>query len=97
MKDKDIKDIINNIDDLKGYEPSEEDILILESLSENYKDKSEDDIFVEIIRLNNEMEEGMTEEQYESIFEKLNSIRPILSEEQSAKLDKILEVLNRDR
>lgn len=97
MKDKNIRDIINNIDDVGEYVPSEDDVIILENLSKDLKDKSEDDIFVEIIRLNNEMEEKMSEEQYEAIFEKLNSIRPALSEEQNKKLDKILEVLEKEK
>lgn len=97
MKDKNIKDIIKNIDKDIEYTPSEEDVLILENLSEDYKDKSEEDIFVEIIRINNEMEEGMSKEQYQAIFEKLSSIRPILTEEQNNKLDKILEALDKNK
>ncbi len=97
MKNKNIKDIIKNIDDISKYEPNEEDVSMLKDLTKDYKDKSEDDIFVEIIKLNNEMEDEMTEEQYEAIFKKLDSIRPVLSEEQNSKLDRILEVLNKER
>ncbi len=97
MKKLDMKNIINNIDSVNEYVPDEEDVLILENISGDYKDKSEDDIFVEIIRLNQEMEEDISDQQYEAIVEKLNSIRPELSEEQNKKLDKIVEALGKDR
>ena len=41
------------------------------------------------------MEKEMTEEEYEEIFEKLNSIRPLLNEEQLQKLDRILYILGK--
>ncbi len=94
MKDNDIHDIINNV---VKYEPNELDISSIESFAEKYKDKSEEDIFVEIIKVNNEMEDKISEEEYERIFEKLESIRPMLSEEQNNKLNKILEILNKDK
>ena len=43
------------------------------------------------------MQENMTREEYDAIFEKLNAMRSILDENQVAKLDMVLEVLNRDR
>ena len=94
MKNKNINDIIN---EAKDYNPSEEDILIIGNLADAYKDKSDDDIFVEIIKVNDEMREGMTEEEYDAIFSKLDAMRPILSEDQIEKLDRVLELLNRDR
>lgn len=94
MKDKKIKKIINDIGE---YNPSEEDILMIGNFADKYMDKSEDDIFVEIIRVKSEMEDQMSEEQFATILEKLESIRPMLSEEQNAKLDKIIEMLNKDK
>lgn len=94
MDSKDIKDIIN---EAKDYNPSDEDIIIIGNLADAYKDKTEEDIFVEIIKVNDEMKEGMTEEEYDAIFAKLESMRPILSESQIAKLDMVLELLNRER
>ena len=38
----------------------------------------------------------MSKEEYEELFEKLDSIRPLLSEEQLEKLDRILEALGKD-
>lgn len=94
MKDKKIKKIIDNIED---YNPSEEDILMIGNFADKYMDKSEEDIFVEIIRVKSEIGEQMSDEQYATILEKLESIRPMLSEEQNAKLDKILELLNKNK
>ncbi|WMM26872.1 hypothetical protein RBU61_09430 [Tissierella sp. MB52-C2] len=93
MKKKDIKNIVDNIG---KYNPSEEDITLIENLQDAYKDKSDDELFVEIIRVNSEMEEQMSKEQYEEMFNKLESIRPMLSEEQNSKLDKILRILDKD-
>jgi uncharacterized protein YbaP (TraB family) len=93
MKKKDIKNIVDNIG---KYNPSEEDIALIENLQDAYKDKSDDELFVEIIRVNSEMEEQMSKEQYEEMFNKLESIRPMLSEEQNSKLDKILRILDKD-
>lgn len=84
------------IEEFKDFQPSEEQIEIIEGLTGAYSDKSEDDIFVEIIKVNEQMESEMTPEEYEAIFEKLNSIRPMLNEEQLKKLDRILYILGRD-
>ncbi|HSH36416.1 hypothetical protein [Schnuerera sp.] len=84
------------MDEFKEFQPSEEQIEIIEGLAESYSDKSEDDIFVEIIKMNEDMESKMSQEEYEAIFEKLNSIRPLLNEEQLKKLDKILYILGKD-
>ena len=93
MKEKDIQDIVDNIG---KYNPSEEDIILIENLQDKYMDKSDDDLFVEIIRINDEMESNLSPEQYEQIFDKLESIRPMLSEDQNLKLDRILKLLNKD-
>lgn len=94
MKGKDIKSIIDNIEE---YKPSDAEVLMIGNFAESYKDKSEDDIFVEIIRVKDEMGDKISEEQYETILNKLDSIRPMLSEEQNEKLDKVLELLNKNK
>lgn len=88
------KDIIKK---LKDFELKEEQVEVIEDMSEKYKDKSEEDIFVEIIQLNAQMEEELTFEEYERIFEKLDSIRHLLSEEQNTKLDRLLDALDKNR
>ena len=85
------------MEEFKDFEPSEEQIELIEGLAEAYSDKSEDDIFVEIIKVNEQMETEMSPEEYEEIFEKLNSIRHMLNEEQLKKLDKILYILGKDQ
>ena len=67
---------------IKRFNPSEEEIELIEGLAKSYSDKSEDDIFVEIIKVSEQMESEMSPEEYEKIFEKLDSIRPMLSEDQ---------------
>ena len=64
------------MDKIKEYNPSEEDVEKIQELAEIYQDKSEDDIFIEIIRVNETLEKQLTEEEYREIFEKLESIRP---------------------
>lgn len=85
----------NYFDDLRKYY-LEDDVDSIEGLVDGYIDKSEDEIFIEIIRLNNMMEEEMSFEQYELIFDKLKSIRHLLSSEQNVKLNKLLEALDKD-
>lgn len=94
MKDKKIKNIIDNIG---GYNPSDEEISMIGNLADKYMDKSEEDIFVEIIKAKSKMEEQISDEQYAEILEKLEAIRPMLSDEQNAKLDKVLGLLNGDK
>jgi predicted deacetylase len=94
LKEKDIKRIMDNIGD---YNPSAKDMIIIGNLANKYQDKSDEDIFVEIIRVKDEMGDSMSEEQYQSILEKLDGIRPMLSEEQNEKLDRVLELLEGDK
>ncbi len=94
MKDKKIKKMIDNIGE---YNPSDVELSMIGNLADKYMDKSDEDIFVEIIRVKSEMEDQMSEEQFATILEKLESIRPMLSEEQNTKLDKILEMLDKNK
>jgi len=91
-KDFDIK---NTMDNFEGIEPTEEQLEIIGELAEAYSDKSEDDIFIEIIKLNEEMKSEMDPEEYSAIFEKLEKIRPFLDDEQKEKLNKILKALKK--
>ncbi|WP_312907664.1 hypothetical protein [Tissierella praeacuta] len=94
MEDKKMKNII---DKLEGYTPSDEEISIIENLADKYMDKSEEDIFVEVIKVKSDMEDKISDEQYASILEKLDTIRPMLNEEQNIKLNKVIELLNKDK
>lgn len=90
------KNIDEIMEKIKEYNPSQEDIEAIENLAEAYKDKSEDDIFIEIIKVNDTLERNLSEDEYREIFEKLESIRPLLSEEQNRKLDRILDLLDKE-
>ncbi|MBZ2174111.1 hypothetical protein K8M07_02505 [Schnuerera sp. xch1] len=84
------------VEGFKDFEPGKEQIDKIEELADKYSNKSEDDIFIEIIKANEKIESEMEPEEYEAIFEKLEAIRPMLNEEQQDKLDKILQALGRD-
>ena len=86
------RDIIKK---LKDFDVEKEQLDVIGDISEQYKDKSEEDIFVEIIQLNTKMEEELSFEEYEEIFEKLDSIRHLLSDEQNEKLDRLLDALDK--
>lgn len=90
--DKDIKDTISTYQD---YIPTDEEILIIGNLN-NDNNNSEDDMFIEIIRANSEMGDILNKEEYDKILEKLEGIRPLLSEEQNEKLNKVFELLNKE-
>ncbi len=87
-----IKEVMKNFQDFTFDEEQVEEV---ETLRDVYADKSEEEIFLEIIKVNENMEKEMTEEEYEEILEKLNNIRPLLNEEQLEKLDKILYILGK--
>ena len=89
----DREDLINSI---KQNMPKKEQMKIVEKMADSYKDKSEDEIFFEIIRVNNEMESELSSEKYNEILDKLKSIRPLLSKTQNEKLDMVLKALNKD-
>ncbi|NLJ78829.1 MAG: hypothetical protein GX329_05660 [Tissierellia bacterium] len=92
-RDRNMKKIVKGIKDLK---PSDKQLEIIGDLSEAFKDGSEEDMFVEIIKVNKRMETQLDPDEYNEIFEKLNSIRPMLDEEQTKKLDMILKALDRE-
>lgn len=75
--------------------PNDENLEIVEQIAENLKDKSDDEIFFEIIRINKEMESELSAEKYNEILEKLDSIRPMLSKAQNFKLDLVLKALKK--
>lgn len=89
----DREDLVNSI---KQNMPRKEQMKIVEKMADSYKDKSEDEIFFEIIKVNNEMENELSSEKYNEILEKLKSIRPLLSKTQNEKLDMVLKALNKD-
>lgn len=85
------------IKSMKENMPDKDQLKVVEKLAEEYNDKSEDEIFFEIIRINKEMEDELSPEKYEEILGKLDSIRPLLSKEQNKKLDLVINALNNKR
>lgn len=84
------------IENIREQLDDEETIEKLGQITKEYKRKSEDEIFIEIIRLNEEMEQSLSKEKYKEILDKLDSIRPFLTAEQNKKLDFVLEAMNKD-
>lgn len=75
--------------------PSDEQMDKLKDMASNYKDKSEDDIFVEIIELNKKLSSDMGKREFQDKLSQLEAIRPMLNEEQGKKLDKVLDALKK--
>jgi hypothetical protein len=94
MKENDIKKVMEEIG---NFRPTEKQAEIIEDMASNYMDKSEDEVFFEVIKMNDKMKEEMSQEEYEEMFEKLDRIRPLLSEEQSIKLERILDILDKNK
>lgn len=92
---KDREDLIRHIRD-NISEPSDEELRKIEELQENYKDKSDDEIFLEIIEINKDMQSKMSEDEYEEIFNKLENIKPLLNEDQKRKLEAIIKSIQRE-
>ena len=80
---------------LDEFELADEHIEMIEEVTDKFEDKTDDEIFMEIIYLNEQMEKDLSQEEYEAIFEQLEEIRDLLSDDQLEKLDKILEMLGR--
>lgn len=78
-----------------NFEFDENQMDLIEGVTDEFKDKTEDEIFVEIINLNDQMEKDLSFEEYEAIFDQLDNIRHLLSDEQLKKLDKLLRQLGR--
>lgn len=86
---------LGDLDGLDDFELEDDHMDMIEEVTRGFKDKSDDEIFIEIINLNEQMENDLSLEEYEAIFDQLDSIRDLLSEDQLEKLDKILKHLGR--
>lgn len=82
------------LESLKGkIEPTEEQLKKVKELAKNYSGKSEEELVFEIIKLNKMFSESMGKEEYQQKIKMLERIRPLLTEEQQKKLDKLLDLL----
>ena len=90
------RDIEEALESIKGsVNPSDDQMSKLEEMAEDYGDKSEEDVFVEIIELNKKLSSDMGAEAFQDKLKQIEAIRPMLNEEQSAKLDKVLSALKK--
>ena len=88
------KKIEKVIEDIKGkIEPTEDQLDKIKKIAEKYSNKSDEEIFFEIIKLNKQISGSMSEDEYKDKIAKLETIRPLLNEEQSKKLDMILKLM----
>ncbi|SHI12054.1 hypothetical protein [Sporanaerobacter acetigenes] len=83
----DFKKTFGNVGDI---EPTEEQLDKIKDMADTYSDASEDEIFFEIIKINEKMKSEMGKEEYEEMLEKLEKMRPLLDDEQIEKLDRVL-------
>jgi len=91
------KDISELVDKLKTtVNPKDKDMEKLKDLASKYSDKSEDELYFEIINLNKKLSEENNKEEFMKKIKKLERLRPMLNESQNKKLDKLLEVLNNE-
>ncbi|MDR7870675.1 MAG: hypothetical protein RIN55_07460 [Tissierellaceae bacterium] len=81
--------------DFGDFDIKKDQVDMIEGVTKQFEDKTDDEIFVEIINLNEQMEKDLSFEEYEAIFEQLDAIRHLLSDDQLEKLDKILKHLGR--
>lgn len=81
--------------DLGEFGFNEDHIEMIEGVTSKFQDKSDDDLFIEIINLNEQMEKDLSFDEYEAIFDQLDDIRHLLSDDQLEKLDKVLRQLGR--
>lgn len=90
------REIEEALENIKGsINPSNEQMSQLEDMAEDYSDKSEEDVFIEIIELNKKLSSDMGAEEFQNKLKQIESIRPMLNEEQSKKLDKVLAALKK--
>jgi len=75
---------------------TDKEVVIIGNFDNEYNNEAEEDLFIEIIRASSGMEGNLNKEEYGKILEKLEEIRPLLSEEQNGKLDKALELLSKE-
>lgn len=95
LNDEKIKKAMDKLQE--RINPTEEQLDRLKQFAEKYKNKSEEDIFFEIIKLNSIMSDSMSEEEYNKKIQKLEKIRPMLNPEQARKLDKLMEAFKKSK
>ncbi|SDY62263.1 hypothetical protein SAMN05660462_00487 [Proteiniborus ethanoligenes] len=88
------KKIEEVIEEIKGkIEPTQEQLDTIKNIAEQYSNKSGEEIVFEIIKLNKKLKDDMGREEFLTKLKQLESLRPMLNEEQSQNLDRLLKIL----
>lgn len=90
----DNKNINEVIEQLKEkIDPTQEQLETVKKFAEQYSNKSGDEIFFEIIKLNKKLSEDMGKEEFMAKLNQLEALRPLLSKEQNENLDRLIKIL----
>ncbi len=88
---KKIEEVIEQIKE--KIEPTQEQLDTVKQFAEQYSNKSGDEIFFEIIKLNRKLTEDMGQEEFIAKLNQLEALRPLLNQEQNENLDRLLKIL----
>ncbi|WP_053956576.1 hypothetical protein [Inediibacterium massiliense] len=81
--------LIKNMGNIK---PTDEQMKMMQGLSEKYKDTNEEDMLEELKKLKDSMMQNT--KKYQKQMEALNQLKDFLDEEQKKKLEKVMDFLN---
>ena len=88
------KEVEKALEQIKNaVNPNDEQLDQLKNLADNYSDKSQDEIFSEIMQLNKKLSEDLGADEFKNKLKQLEQIKPMLDNEQSERLDKLLSIL----
>lgn len=89
-----IKNLEEILEKFKGkIEIKQEQLEELKELANKYSNRTEEELMLEVMKYSKIFSKDMTKEEYLNKIKKLEKIRPFLNEEQSKKLDKLVEIL----
>ncbi len=92
--ENDNRNIEEMIEQIKEkIEPTEEQLETVKKIADEYSNKSGDEIFFEIIKLNKKLTEDMGREEFLAKLNQLEALRPLLNEEQNENLNRLLKIL----
>lgn len=92
---KDSKELLENLKNNMNI--TDDQLNKLKDIASQYTEKSEEELLFDIVNLNRKISGDGNNDDFEKKLKKLEKIRPLLNEEQSQKLDKVLEVLKQNK
>ncbi|WP_129596124.1 hypothetical protein [Anaerophilus nitritogenes] len=84
-----VEKLMQNMGNIK---PTDEQMEMIEGLSEKYKNQNEEDMLEELKKLKSSMMKNT--KKYKKQMEALNQLKDFLDEEQKKKLEKVMDFLN---